>query len=96
MEQINKNLRIFSIAVLYDYNEFWREVEEFSDYMISNHKHLYKKSIDKYFYGPNKNVNKLISLLNDNGNKEQKQIIKLIKDGFQIKYDYIYCDERDF
>ena len=36
---------------------------------------------------------KRIELINDNGNKEQKQIIKFIKDTFQLKYDYIYYDE---
>ena len=49
------NMRRYSMAVIYDYDKFWGEIEGFSDYMISNHKHLYKKSTSQYFYGPNTN-----------------------------------------
>ena len=37
---------------------------------------------------------KIITLINNNEDKERKQIIKFIKDTFQLKYDYIYCDEN--
>ena len=60
--------------------------------MISNHKRLYKKSTNEYFLYTS--IYKNIHLKNDNGNKEQKRIIKLIKETFQLKYDYIYYDEN--
>ena len=54
---------------------------------------MYKKSTNEYFYKPDTNINKGIQLLNDKGNKKQIRIITLIKDSFQLKYDYIYYDE---
>ena len=42
-------LRIRSMAFIdeNEYSEFWKNIEEFSDYMISNHKQLYKKSTNE-------------------------------------------------
>ena len=86
-------MRRHSMAFIYDYTEVWAEVEGFSKYMISNHKQLYKKSTEEYFYGSNTDLNKQTYLINDSGDKVQKRIIKFIKDTFQLKYDYIYADE---
>ena len=54
---------------------------------------MYKKSTDDYFFGPNTDINQRIILLNNNGDKKRKYIITLIKNAFQLKYDYIYNDE---
>ena len=96
-KKMEQNMRRYSMAFIYDYAEFWGEIEGFSDYMISNHKRLYKKSTNKQglFYNPglNTNVNKQIELINNTGNKIRKSLIKFIKGTFQIKYNYIYSDE---
>ena len=89
-------MRKHSMALLNEneFNEVWENIKGFSDYMISNYKRLYKKSTNEYFYEPT--IYKQITLQNDNGNKEQKPIIKFIKDAFQLKFDYIYLDEEFF
>lgn len=102
MEQlINTNTNVaeqsmirYSMAIICQGIEFYKDIKGFSDYMISNYKRLYKKSTNEYFY--ELTIYKQITLQNDNGNKEQKPIIKFIKDAFQLKFDYIYLDEEFF
>ena len=91
---MDNTMRKYSMAFIdeNEYSEIWKNIPEFSDYMISNHKRLYKKSTTEYFYKPK--INKLIQLTKNNGEKVQKTILKLIKDAFQIKYDYIYVNEN--
>ena len=92
MEHMYKNsMRKYSMAVIYDYPQMWKEMENFSDYIITNYKCIYKKSTDEYFSYTNIITN--ITLTNNNGYKKQKPLIRIIKQTFHIQYDYIYLDE---